>query len=52
MDPTVTPEDNSATLLHHDGELLSAAGVEPLDERPVSVLWAPGVFCPITPTLV
>nr|WP_040702764.1 DUF2071 domain-containing protein [Nocardiopsis ganjiahuensis] len=43
---------HSATLLHYDGNLLSAAGVEPVDERPVSVLWASGVSCPITPTLV
>lgn len=43
---------HSATLLHYDGNLLSAAGVEVLDKRPVSVLWASGVSCPITPTLV
>lgn len=41
-----------ARLLHLDTGLLAAAGVEPLDERPVSVLWSPGVSCPIAPTLV
>lgn len=41
-----------ATLLHYEGDLLSAAGVVPLDERPASVLWAFGVSSSFTaPTL-
>lgn len=41
-----------AQLLHYDGDLLSAAGITPLEEHPASALWAPGVSCPITPTLL
>lgn len=43
---------HQAELLHLDGNLLSAAGVTPPPETPVSVLWASGVSCPITPTLL
>lgn len=41
-----------AELSHVDGNLLPVAGIEPLDERPVSVLWSPGVSCLFTPSLV
>lgn len=41
-----------ATLLHYEGNLLSAAGVTPLEEQPNSVLWAPGVSCLFAPTLL
>lgn len=41
-----------ATLLHHEGGLLSAVGVRPIDVQPVSVLWAPGVSSFFTPAEV
>ncbi|GAB3723452.1 DUF2071 domain-containing protein [Nocardiopsis nanhaiensis] len=43
---------HAASLVRYDGDLLAAAGVRPLTESPVSVLWASGVSCPITPSLV
>lgn len=43
---------HQAELLHLDGNLLSAAGVTPPTEPPISVLWASGVSCPIAPTLL
>ena len=41
-----------AQLLHHDGDLLAAAGVEPMTREPSSVLWSPGVSCFLLPVPV
>nr|WP_152436848.1 DUF2071 domain-containing protein [Nocardiopsis xinjiangensis] len=41
-----------AQLLHHDGDLLAAAGVEPMVREPVSVLCSPGVSCFLLPVPV
>lgn len=38
-----------AELLHHDGDLLAAAGVEPMTREPASALWSPGVSCFLLP---
>lgn len=38
-----------AELLHHDGDLLAAAGVEPVNREPASVLWSPGISCFLLP---
>ncbi|MBE3001360.1 DUF2071 domain-containing protein [Nocardiopsis sp. HNM0947] len=38
-----------ARLRHLDGDLLTAAGVEPLTGEPASVLWSPGLTCELLP---
>ena len=40
-----------ARLLDYRGDLLDAAGLPVGDERPVSVLWSPGVTAGVRPTL-
>ena len=41
-----------AEFLHYEGDLLGAAGLEPLTERPVSALWSPGTDTGFTVLLV
>jgi len=38
-----------AELLHHDGDLLAVADVEPMTREPASALWSPGVSCSLLP---
>lgn len=41
-----------ATLLHHGGNLLAAAGIKTHTREPDSVLWSPGVSCTLLPVLL
>ncbi|MFL1428710.1 MULTISPECIES: YqjF family protein [unclassified Nocardiopsis] len=41
-----------AEFLHYEGDLLGAAGLTPLTERPVSALWSPGTDTGFTVSLV
>ncbi|MBB6121875.1 YqjF family protein [Nocardiopsis algeriensis] len=41
-----------AELLHYEGNLLRSAGLSPLTEEPLSVLWSPGTETGFTPSTV